>query len=43
MKDLGTSEELAMDRAGWRRVISKSNPSYTREAETINEYDDDDL
>ena len=27
MEKLGISEELAMDRAGWRRVISKSNPS----------------
>ena len=26
METLGISEELAMDRAGWRRVISKSNP-----------------
>ena len=26
MKSLGIGEELAMDRAGWRRVISKSNP-----------------
>jgi len=26
MEKLGTSEELAMDRAGWRKVISKFNP-----------------
>ena len=25
MEKLGISEELALDRAGWRRVISKSN------------------
>ena len=27
MKSLGIKEELAMDRAGWKRVISESNPS----------------
>ena len=26
IEKLGISEELAMDRAGWRRVISKSDP-----------------
>ena len=41
MEKLGISEELAMGRAGWRRVISKSNPSREGKKQTTNEYDDD--